>query len=69
MRFREDNIQKMVFHTRYVYYEFVVMPFRRTNAPASFMDIMNWVCRPMLDQSVIVFIDDILLYSKTNDHH
>ena len=53
----------------YGHYEFVVMPFGLTNAPTVFMDLMNMVCRPMLDRSVIVFIDDILVYSKTKEQH
>ena len=62
-------MQKTTFRTRYGHYEFVVMPFGLTNAPAAFMDLMNRVCRPMLDRSVIVFIDDILVYSKTQEQH
>ena len=54
-----------MFQTRYGHYEFVVMPFGLTNAPAIFMDLMNQVCIPMLDYSFILFIDDILVYSKT----
>ena len=64
MRVREEDVQKTAFRTRYGHYEFVVMPFGLTNAPAAFMDLMNRVCRPMLDRSVIAFIDDILVYSK-----
>ena len=45
------------------------MPFGPTNAPAMFMDLMNRVCRPLLDRSVIVFIDDILVYSRTREQH
>ena len=45
------------------------MPFRLTNAPAAFMDLMNRVCRSMLDRSVIVFIDDILVYSRSREQH
>ena len=69
MRFRYDDVQKTTFRTRYGHYEFVVMPFGLTNAPTLFMDLMNRVCRPMLDRSVIIFIDDILVYSKTREEH
>ena len=69
MRVREEDIEKTAFRTRYGHYEFVVMPFGLTNAPAAFMDLMNRVCSPMLDRSVIVFIDDILVYSKTEQEH
>ena len=62
-------MEKTAFQTRYGHYEFVVMPFGLTNAPTVFMDLMNRVCRPMLDRSVIVFIDDILVYSKTREQH
>ena len=51
------------------HYKFVVMPFGLTNVPAAFMDLMNRVCRPMLDRSVIVFIDDILVYSRSKVQH
>ena len=69
MRVRYDDVQKTTFRTRYGHYEFVVMPFGLTNVPAAFMDLMNRVFRPMLDQSIIVFIDDILVYSKTQEQH
>ncbi|GKD37950.1 putative reverse transcriptase domain-containing protein [Tanacetum coccineum] len=69
LRVHEDDIPKTAFRTRYGHFEFTVMPFGLTNALAVFMDLMNKVCRPYLDKSVIVFINDILIYFKTRDEH
>ncbi|GJS21087.1 putative reverse transcriptase domain-containing protein [Tanacetum coccineum] len=69
LKVREEDIPKTAFRTRYGNYEFIVMPFGLTNAPAIFMDLINRVCRPMLDKSIIVIIDDILVYSKSKEEH
>ncbi|XP_019097806.1 PREDICTED: uncharacterized protein LOC109131372, partial [Camelina sativa] len=65
----EVDVRKTAFRTRYGHYEFVVMPFGLTNAPASFMRFMNSVFQEFLDVSVIIFIDDILVFSKSPEEH
>ena len=62
-------MHKMVFRTWYGHYEFLVMPFGLTNALVAFMDLMNLVLRLYVDQFVVVFIDDILMYSKDKENH
>ncbi|GJR84370.1 putative reverse transcriptase domain-containing protein [Tanacetum coccineum] len=69
LRVHGEDIPKTAFRTRYEHFEFMVMPFGLTNAPLVFMDLMNRVCKPYLDKFVIVFIDDILIYSKTKEDH
>ena len=66
---REQDIPKIAFTTRYMLYEYTVMSFGLTNAPAYFMNIMNKVFMEFLDKFIVVFIDDILVYSKNEEEH
>jgi hypothetical protein len=69
LKIRESDIPKTAFHTRYGLYEYTVMSFGLTNAPAYFMCLMNKVFMEYLDRFVVVFIDDILVFSKTMEEH
>ena len=69
LRIAEQDIPKIAFRTRYGHFEFTVMPFGLTNALAVFMDLMHRIFRPYLDKFVVVFIDDILVYSRTWEEH
>ncbi|GKE29013.1 putative reverse transcriptase domain-containing protein, partial [Tanacetum coccineum] len=69
LHIKEEDIPITAFRTRYGHFEFQVVPFGLTNAPAVFMDLMNRVCKPYMDKFVIVFIDDILVYSKDEEEH
>ncbi|GJX37416.1 putative reverse transcriptase domain-containing protein [Tanacetum coccineum] len=69
LHIKEEDIPITAFRTRYGHFKFQVMPFGLTNAPAVFIDLMNRVCKPYLDKFVIVFMDDILVYSKDKEEH
>ena len=69
LRVREADIPKIAFRMWYGHFEFTMMPFRLTNVPVAFMDLMHRVFQPYLDRFVVVFIDDILIYSKTKEEH
>ena len=69
LRIKKEDIPKTAFNSRYGHFEFVVMPFGLTNAPTAFMDLMQRIFKKYLDQFVVVFIDDILVYSKTREDH
>jgi hypothetical protein len=69
VRIKDEDINKTAFRTRYGHYKFVVIPFRLTNAPSMFMCLMNSIFSQYLDKSVVVFIDDIMVYSKMEEEH
>ena len=69
LRIRSEDVSKTAFRTRYGHFEFLLMLFGLTNAPTTFMDLMNRVFKPYLDQFVVIFIDDILVYSRSRGEH
>ena len=69
LRVRDADIPKTAFRTRYRHFEFTVIPFGLTNAPTAFMDLMHRVFQPYLDQFIVVFVGDILIYSQSEWEH
>jgi hypothetical protein len=69
LRIREEDIEKTAFSTRYGHYEYIVIPFGLTYSPATFMEAMNRMLHNYLDDFIIVFLDNILIYSKSEEEH
>ena len=69
MSIKDEDISNTTFQTRYRNYEYIVVPFGLSNAPAKFMCLMNGIFKEFLDKFIIVFLDDILIYSKYEEEH